>query len=1163
MALGDIVNNLPGGEGTNTNSNADVQAQIQLLRSIDNTMKQLLRNGQSMSRDNATTSTSSFRHDNTFRTLSRGGRGSSFRDFEGEFRRELLGGFVGSGFQETVRGLFQELADDMGVSLRDLPGTLGKALGRQLADTIKNSTIGQEVTGRIQGALNRGAETIRSRYRQGRDAWYEQNPEARRPTPVRDTQQSGLQARVSDVVNRVTRGGSAKTVSEMIVYAQSVSFIQGSDDPLFADLNKKLTDILSPDTEILEDAVGELAGQAGQLGGAAGQVGELAGAAGEAGGTLGSLVTGGGELGGAMAGLGEVFAGAGAVIPEILVAMVALEAIDWAVEKAMEALKPAIEGVTKAFEQAKKTADRERSSAKQRIQSSQDRLEADVRTMVETPFKILEDAANKLYETWDNNLRTITATQGYNKEEYSDLLGAFAERLRSEGLTSVINTAAISDNLAEILKQGLTGVVAEEFAYQATKLNAAVPTQDFFQYAAQYGSLVANAMLQQNMSQADAIKYATSQLMQYASDILYASREITGGIATGLQDASNIFTQAVQISQAARTNDPSQVSGVMTVISAVTGAIAPDLATAMTDAVYKAATGGNSSEIVALRSLAGINASNTEFLKALAEDPQSVFADLFEALAQRQHMSDDAYMEVAEGLSSVFGLSMDTFARVDFDYLAQAIREMDTNSDALLDNLALLASGQTTLTKEQMVNQQVNKYMIEEGLAEVLNSEAGRAVMEHMWQEQIANQITEATYGVELKGSALDAIEGVKTTVDKIATFLNPFRAANKVFNALGTIVETAGMQVDIKRILEAGRVGVGNEQTLYNLTTRGQLLNVTSDLLTLLGETSAYGEISQARRTQYVKNKQLWGGSNSLTLWGMFTDYSDSMSELGGGLKSTESVSKHRPTTQYVWGTLGKSVAKAILESSYNTKTPTGIGGASESTTEAAQAQAYKTATDKLSKAFAYMNDYISESGAESTYEEWAKKARTMYGIADMEKTLEAAKLTEEQAKEQFDQALTQYAAQRELKRQTTEEDFWKDSLEKMDKRTELLGEMSSMLQSKLDSIFGKIQDFYNDWVSYYIRHTYYERAGMDYGKVSEIQSKEKDKTETAVYALADALTQNNVDLRDPAVQTNVLLAQVLKVLNVIAQQGATGVENAISLPDTIAGMALGITLQ
>ncbi|MCU6720651.1 hypothetical protein OCV67_12045 [Porcipelethomonas ammoniilytica] len=47
----------------------------------------------------------------------------------------------------------------------------------------------------------------------------------------------------------------------------------------------------------------------------------------------------------------------------------------------------------------------------------------------------------------------------------------------------------------------------------------------------------------------------------------------------------------------------------------------------MTDAIYKAATGGNSSKIVVLRSLAGINASNTEFLKQLANDPQKVFAN--------------------------------------------------------------------------------------------------------------------------------------------------------------------------------------------------------------------------------------------------------------------------------------------------------------------------------------------------------------------------------------------------------------------------------------------------------------------------------------------------------------------------------------------------------
>ena len=84
----------------------------------------------------------------------------------------------------------------------------------------------------------------------------------------------------------------------------------------------------------------------------------------------------------------------------------------------------------------------------------------------------------------------------------------------------------------------------------------------------------------------------------------------------------------------------------------------------------KAATGGNASDIVALRSLAGINASNTEFLRAFAQDPQKIFSELFTNLSKLQNMSQDAYMEVAEGLSSIFGLSMDSFARVDFAYLA-------------------------------------------------------------------------------------------------------------------------------------------------------------------------------------------------------------------------------------------------------------------------------------------------------------------------------------------------------------------------------------------------------------------------------------------------------------------------------------------------------------
>ena len=69
-----------------------------------------------------------------------------------------------------------------------------------------------------------------------------------------------------------------------------------------------------------------------------------------------------------------------------------------------------------------------------------------------------------------------------------------------------------------------------------------------------------------------------------------------------------------------------------------------------------------------------------------------------------------------------------------------------------------------------------------------------------------------------------------------------------------------------------------------------------------------------------------------------------------------------------------------------------------------------------------------------------------------------------------------------------------------------------------------------------------------------------ERENSESAIYALADALTENNVDLLvDPTLQTNALLSQILKVANAILNQQSTGT-NGVSLPDTIAGLSLGL---
>ena len=141
---------------------------------------------------------------------------------------------------------------------------------------------------------------------------------------------------------------------------------------------------------------------------------------------------------------------------------------------------------------------------------------------------------------------------------------------------------------------------------------------------------------------------------------------------------------------------------------------------------------------------------------------------MFSNLAKMQNMSNDAFMEVAEGLSSVFGISMDAFARVDFNQLAAAINNYSSGSDSLAENIKLMMSGETTTTAEQLKYQQINQMILDEGLSYVLDSEAGRAVQEHLWQEQQTRQITEATYAVDLQGSALGFLESIVNALDKV-----------------------------------------------------------------------------------------------------------------------------------------------------------------------------------------------------------------------------------------------------------------------------------------------------------------------------------------------------------------------------------------------------------
>lgn len=808
-----------------------------------------------------------------------------------------------------------------------------------------------------------------------------------------------------------------------------------------------------------------------------------------------STLTGGAagatEAGAALSGATSAIAALG---PAAIAAAGAIVVVGGALKKSLE---PAIEGIKKAMDAASTSMHRTMESARKNVENSQKRIMDDVRTLVETPFNILKEAAQDWYNAWDSNIRTINQTQGYTKSDLQDLMASFADRLRSEGLTSVVAATDITNNLTKVLQSGLSGQIAEEFAYLATKLNAAVPTQDFFSYADTYASIAANAV-RAGATQSEAIEEASQQLIAFANNVLYASREVAGGFTTGLQNAESLFKQSVQISQAAKSYNASEISGVMTSVSAIVGAIAPDVASSLTDAIYKAAVGGNSNEIVALRSLAGINASNTEFLQQIATDAKTVFSDLFEELGKRQNMSESGYMEVAEGLSSIFGLSMDAFARVDFNYLAQAIESMDTSSAALSDNIMLLASGETTTNAEQLKMQEINKLILDEGLSYVLDNEAARSIQEHMWDEQLARQMQETEYGVNLHGAALEALEGIKATINLILDILNPIRLLGRLADLKTTWDETNALRSDIQSVLELGKVGSGNAQQLYNLTHTNEDLGITDNLVSMLGGSSKYSDVHDKMNNGVEATNFLGAAFGPIGAIGALTgsllsydvtgrtgriespsdvpEYDTNVPEYGTNGEGGSWGSTINIESKYNWSSIGKSIASSMSSESNSLSSIPDRAWSEDSSSSNADDYVMESMQSMLDSMSGYVNANRSAS-----YEDWVNTSRS-YGIEDYEKALEQAGLTQSQVEAQFNMLQAQIAAQEKVDREAKEESFWKDTT---DRTSEISAECAAQRENYSDmSKF--LKEYYSDMSKFLKENMYGTINGINGNIVS-----------------------------------------------------------------------------
>lgn len=1109
-------------------------------------------------------------------------RKSPLDQFEDAFTKEMLNAITGGDFQKNINKALTNFSKNMGFDISEL----GQKLGQQMAKDALKSPLGQQITGKVRDVL---------------------------------VGENGI-------------------------------------------LSKKLGNVLEKlgNTE-LKNVFNQFVGDLFNTGGVTEAVGGVTEAAGSLANAAGVAESGMATVGAGAAAEGTALAGAATAIstalPPILVAMAAITV-------AAELLGPALEGVSDVFKALGAAAFRNDTERAKRREAAEERLKQDIDYMVKKPFEILTEAAQEWYNTWDQNLRTIGQTQGYDKEAVYNLYSSYAERLREEGLDSVISSTSVIDGLKQVLGTGLSGEVAEEFAYTATMLQAAIPTQDFFQYAGTYAQIASNA-ISQGASQAQAIALANAELEAFANNLLYSSRELAGGFTTGLTNASQLFTDAVNIAQAAKTGNASAISGTLTSVSAILGAVAPDLAQGLVQNIVQAAIGGNSESIVALRSLAGINAGNTQFLKAFAEDPQSIFTKIFNKLSELQNMSEDNFMEVAEGLAPIFGVDMAALARVDFSYLADAVDAMDITSGSLEDNLELLASGQTTTTAEQAKMTEINKMIIDEGLGIVMDNEAARMIQEHMWQEQQTVALQNSTYSVELQGAVLHMIEGIQQTVLNVLRFLNPIGAIAEAVSGLAeTAADTAEQQNALRTILTEGAVKV-NDTALANLT------NYTgSSVLDVFNEGGNYANNYNNRLAQMLFGAGVTDNltSNILRGYSQFTSIiSPSAREnliWNSGLSGLHSLATSLGTTasgrtnssliqsQYGWNTVGKTNSKLFALNQSSSSRYEDIVADSEVTAEARRTQELKDKLKQLMATASEVNqatleftedeagvlssavNWGTESGGPMSYESWVQsifgnnteefqEALTAYGTTEealrgmFQSNQAAAQASITNARE--DAATSFYEDARRVIPEmrkfwgysdgngiyaevvwnpfvTSLKEFWgmdngsyKDQFwdpffaddekfdqgilkifdEMVNQRDNWIGDTSVTgtvrgllytINESLLTINTNLKDWMQDWTDFYINHTTYSArtSSADWSEMVNLEQSARDDISLALANSLEAIS-NIDDLKDPTVQSNVLLAKIVVLLEAIMQQNnSTG---GLSLIDTISAMSLGLT--
>ena len=285
---------------------------------------------------------------------------------------------------------------------------------------------------------------------------------------------------------------------------------------------------------------------------------------------------------------------------------------------------------------------------------------------------------------------------------------------------------------------------------------------------------------------------------------------------------------------------------------------------------------------------------------------------------------------------------------------------------------------------------------------------------------------------------------------------------------------------------------------------------------------------------------------------------------------------------SSYTWSTISKSAASAVSNLAKITESSSPSTNIHTVSAQTATSQTQAKLNSKLETMLSedYMKDMINNN---KTFADW-KSSSSNFGIANIESALEGVGLTLAQAESQFNSAMAGVAAEQENMRKE-KWDAWRDDkssayfdymtltwtvgttsqlatiILNQENHMKLVTEFKDATNTNLNKIYNKAEQWYKDWVKYYVEFSgYYANSGFTANDVAEIGRKEKKDQGDTVYALADALTKAGLDLKDPTLQTNALLAQILIVANQILQQQNSQPGNS-SLVESMIGLATGLT--